>query len=113
MISSILIVKIFYQHVMQQRDRGLRLSKMSAIVHKLGWQELRGLYDQNRHGTLNDVEASFQLSISKKLIKRFLGWEHFQLQLGPGVVPDDVSKRSQSVNRFRPGCINSNNIRKR
>ena len=76
---------------------------MSAIVHKLEWQELTEFYDQNRHGALNDVEALCQLSISKKLIKRFLGWEHFQLQLGSGVVPDDVSKRSQSVNRFRPG----------
>ena len=92
--------KGFYQYLMQQR--GIRQSKMSVIVRELGWRELIEFYDQNSHGALSDAEVLCKLSTSKKLLKRFLGWKHFQLRMESDPLPD-VTKRTQSLNRFMPG----------
>ena len=86
--------KGFYQHLMQQR--GIRQSKMSVIVKELGWRELIDFYDQNSHGALSDAETLCLLSTSKKLLKRFLGWKHFQLRMESDPLPD-VTKRTQSL----------------
>ena len=88
----------FYEHVIMKK-KGIRKSNMSLIVHELGWSELMNFYDENSHGALCDAETLCLLSTSKSLMKRFLGWKHFQLLLGSNSLPV-VSRRSQSVNRF-------------
>ena len=85
----------FYEHVMMQK-KGVRKSNMSLIVHELGWSELMNFYDRNSYGALSDAETLCLLSTSESLIKRYLGWKHFQLLLRSNPFPV-VSMRTQSV----------------
>ena len=85
----------FYEHVIMKK-KGIRKSNMSLIVHELGWSELMNFYDRNSYGALSDAETLCLLSTSKSLIKRYLGWKHFQLLLRSNSFPV-VSMRTQSV----------------
>ena len=89
----------FYTHVM--KERGSNKCKMSVIVDILGWPSLREYYQNNSHGALGDAVALCKLSMSPKLMKRFLGWSYFDQKLN--FEPVVSQRRSQSVARFIPG----------
>ena len=92
----------FYTHVM--KERGSSKCKMSVIVDS--WPSLREYYKNNSHGALGDAVTLCKLSMSPKLMKRFLSWSYFDQKLNfEPIVPKKLLSLlpDSSLVDYKPG----------